>query len=259
MNWIQNELHNLLNSFRAISLADLEELNLLNRFDTKFLVNKDNVLEILQYFLPDFKILEINSKRFFSYHNIYFDTKDNHFFNQHHNGKLDRYKIRCRHYVDAGTTFFEIKHKTNNALTSKKRIKLDDNCNLKSNTITLLIQNETDVNPEAIFSRVFVDYERITLVNESIPEKITIDLNINFQDASISHTLSDLALIELKQKKINHNSASFQLLKSLNIQPISGFSKYCMAMIYTQNVLKYNRFKQKILMIDKFMEQSNGN
>ena len=52
----------------------------------------------------------------------------------------------------------------------------------------------------------------------------------------------ELAIIELKQKKLNRNSAIFRQLKALQIHPAS-ISKYCLGMSTAYPALKTNNFK----------------
>ena len=45
-------------------------------------------------------------------------------YHDHHNGKLNRYKVRRRRYIDTDTEFLEVKLKNNKKRTIKSRIKL---------------------------------------------------------------------------------------------------------------------------------------
>ena len=58
-------------------------------------------LDILQDLSEDFKALEIDEKRVFLYDNVYMDTQDYLFYNQHQNKVPSRTKVRTRHYTDA--------------------------------------------------------------------------------------------------------------------------------------------------------------
>jgi len=59
----------------------------------------------------DFHILEIGGAKIFSYDNIYMDTKELDFYTAHNNGDLDRIKMRTRHYIESGLSYFEFKQK----------------------------------------------------------------------------------------------------------------------------------------------------
>ncbi|MBT3727451.1 VTC domain-containing protein [bacterium] len=68
----------------------------------------------------DFDILEIKGQKVFSYDNVYMDTHDHLFYNQHQNKEKSRTKVRTRYYVDNNLAFFEYKHKKK-GITSKYR------------------------------------------------------------------------------------------------------------------------------------------
>ena len=59
------------------------------------------------------------------YKSLYFDTEDRKFYNDHHNQRVHRHKVRYREYVDSGLVFLEIKCKNNKGKTIKKRLKVD--------------------------------------------------------------------------------------------------------------------------------------
>ena len=69
-------------------------------------------------------ILQIDGKRKHDYKSLYFDTEDRKFYNDHHNQRVNRYKVRYREYVDSGLVFLEIKCKNNKGKTIKKRLML---------------------------------------------------------------------------------------------------------------------------------------
>lgn len=97
----------------AINLTELNATaSYLKRIDRKFLLTEKQFLHILEDLSDDFRALEIDGKRMFSYDNIYMDTQDYLFYNQHQNKLPSRTKVRTRHYVDSGDlAFFEFKQK----------------------------------------------------------------------------------------------------------------------------------------------------
>lgn len=115
-------LLNKLSGFSAINLTELNATaSYLKRIDRKFLLTEKQFLEILADLSDDFKALEIDGKRVFLYDNVYMDTNDYLFYNQHQNKVPSRTKIRTRHYTDAGDlAFFEYKQKEN-GVTKKFR------------------------------------------------------------------------------------------------------------------------------------------
>ena len=95
--------------FKPITLSELNGVSLMKRVDTKFILHKKHLVEILTSLQNDFQILEIDQKRLMEYQSLYFDTAEKQFYFQHHNGIANRCKIRMRCYIDSNLTFLEIK------------------------------------------------------------------------------------------------------------------------------------------------------
>ena len=105
-------LQSKLQNFTAINLTELNATaSFLKRIDRKFLITEQKLHEILTDLQSDFQALEIGGKRIFSYDNVYMDTNDYHFYNQHENRINGRTKIRTRLYTDSNMAFFEYKQK----------------------------------------------------------------------------------------------------------------------------------------------------
>ena len=54
----------------------MEGVELMNRKDTKYFFHKGKLQGILQLMQADYRVLEIQGQKLFSYRNIYFDTDD---------------------------------------------------------------------------------------------------------------------------------------------------------------------------------------
>jgi len=196
----------------------------------------------LQQLTGHYRVLEINGNRISTYRNQYLDTPDLKFYFDHHNGKLNRYKVRQRNYTDTHTSFLEVKHKTNQRRTKKTRVCLDklDNRDSAANFVTESVGID--------FKRMMVTqhsgYNRIALANEESAERLTIDFNLWYsKDGSQKIHLKNTCIAELKQGKITKNSPFFSLKEISYLRPTS-FSKYCIgcALLYRDQI-KVNRFK----------------
>ena len=117
---------NLLNDLQTISLDELDKVKLLDRKDTKFVFNLNQLPSILEKIKPYYRILEINNSPIFNYDNTYFDTHDFLFYNQHHNEHRKRFKVRFRKYSNNNKSYFEIKIKNNKNRTIKKRLLVNE-------------------------------------------------------------------------------------------------------------------------------------
>lgn len=251
------QFRNLLDSFHPISLEEMDSVRLMNRQDTKFVLSHEQLLSILKDISSDYRILEINGQRLLSYSSVYFDENDLSFYRDHHRGKVDRFKVRLRKYLNSNLTFLEVKHK-NKGRTDKSRIVVDDiHDNLDQNELEFIHSTGLHFGElEAVLSNSF---DRITLVNMDLQERLTIDVNLCFQKDNRIKDLQGIVIAELKQEKISRNSPFYALMKKSMIRPYR-ISKYCIGVIELlgKENIKYNAFKKKLLRIDKLKQNSNA-
>ncbi len=97
----------------------MNRVSLLRRTDTKYLLNISQLQNALEHVHDHYRVLSINKKRLNHYQTLYFDTTDFALYTQHHNGNLNRHKVRCRKYVDSNLCYLEVKFKTNKRKPSK--------------------------------------------------------------------------------------------------------------------------------------------
>lgn len=245
---MSQQVQKLMSEFSAISLEEMNSVALMKRTDTKFVINKSQLFTVLKEIEGQYKVLEINTDRIMSYSSLYFDTVDNKFYNDHHNGKNNRTKIRQRKYVESNLCFLEIKQKNGKGETNKTRIPVKDfELNLSKSSEAFIAQTTNqDFNLEP---SLWNGFNRITLVNLKSKERVTIDLNLSFKINETEKSFKNLVVVEVKQERFNRNSAIVKVLKSLQQHPYS-ISKYCIGMISLYNDLKYNIFKKKLIKIN---------
>ena len=257
----QQSLEQALTLFNSHGLNDLNAANLMNRVDSKFILPLSLLPDLLIKLKSYYSVLEINQNKISSYHNQYFDTPDMALYHDHHNGKLNRYKIRRRHYIDTDTEFLEIKLKNNKKRTIKSRIKLSDLENNKVNEKQLtkyarcaqFIDKKMHINVNNLDVSQQGGYKRIALANEKQAERLTLDFDLWYQDRRGNNhiKLPGFFIAELKQNKKSKRSPFYQMMSANNIFPTS-FSKYCIgcALLYKSSV-KSNRFKPILSQIEK--------
>lgn len=244
-------------SFDTISLDEMGRVKLMNRTDTKYWFNASALQAVLEAVQTNYFILNMNNEVTLPYSTVYFDTEENKMYNAHHNGKLNRFKIRRRSYVSSGVSFLEIKFKNNKGRTLKKRISSDSN-NLKFTAEELaFIHSQTPFSGKELNPSLINNFSRLTLVNKNFKERCTIDFNLRFEIDNKNVTLENLVIVEIKSEG---KSAFSPLALALREQRIktSGFSKYCVGRTVTNAALKRNAFKGKIRRIEKTI-QSNIN
>ena len=255
-----NKITQLKYSLSGFDHHDLERLSasrLMDRIDSKFLVPENALVNILDRCREDYSLLSINDEQIFQYDNVYFDTDDYTFYHMHHNGKLNRVKIRHRQYRCTNTAYLEIKFKNNKKRTIKKRVQVQENALHALRDESDFVREYGFIDPAKLKTSQFSRYFRVCLANEQAGERITFDFFPEFHDAreSRSVVLSDVVIVELKQSCLNRKSEFFQLMKSMGYRPIS-FSKYCMGLYLAGNSrIKTNQFKQNGLQLGKINHQ----
>lgn len=228
----------------------MNAVELLDRKDTKFLFDIHELHSVLYDLIEQYSVLEVNNLRLISYSNIYFDTKDFQFYFQHHNGRLNRYKMRIRQYTDTGLCFFEIKFKTNTGRTIKKRMQVEKFEPVITSEIENFILKETPINPKTLFPNSEITFKRITLVEKNFQERATIDTGLIFKNNTKETHFETIAIAELKQNRTSSGSIFREVLRNHYSRELR-LSKYCIGLSSLHPELKQNHFKPKHLAIQK--------
>ncbi len=247
-----SRIEKLLIPFSKIGLGDMDNVKLMNRVDTKFVLTNEQLEEILPLLSEHYHVVEIVGNCISSYESLYYDSKELDFYHDHHKKRLNRVKIRYRKYLDSDISFLEIKHKYKGR-TNKMRIPSDELHQILPKEHIEFIDDSVDLkHTEDLIPTLVNNYKRITLVGKVLPERLTLDLDLSFRKDGETADLNYLAIAELKQAKVSRKSPFFQLMKERQIRPFR-LSKYCIGILQlSQDVnVKYNRFKKKILKIDK--------
>jgi hypothetical protein len=248
----------VLNKFDSISLEEMDEVKLMNRIDTKYVFSRSLLNSILQQIIDNYYVLSISGKRSFPYISLYYDTHKDFMYLAHHNGKLNRYKIRFRKYVDSNDTFLEVKKKVKGVQTFKKRIEVND---IESELTTIsknFIEENTLFESDQLKPTIYTNFDRITLVNNNFSERVTIDRNLLFIGNSENRAmLENTVIIEVKRSIEAKRTFLIDALTKLHIHP-AGMSKYCIGRALLDPKLKTNNFKEKIRNLNK-LENGNRN
>ena len=258
---------NILQSFEPISLAQMESVKLMNRIDTKYAVPMSVLPHILEAAKEDYYVQEIDGKRIATYDTMYYDTESLDMYVRHHDRQLVRQKIRVRQYVDSNLTFLEIKRKNNKGRTSKKRIIVpgfeitaDTPSVLKHKrkedekvTVASFIDTKSRYEWGEISPHLWTKFHRITLVNKAKTERLTIDMDLVWENmvSGEKKTFEELVIVELKRDG-NVPSKMTHIMLDHRIHPLK-ISKYCIGTALTTPQIKKNRFKAKIRKIEKLL------
>ncbi len=232
-------------AYTGHGLADLKNAALMDRVDSKFVVPRALLPDLLDSMQVHYSMLEIDGKRCCDYMNDYYDTRDFAFYAAHHNGQVNRYKVRCRTYVDSGTSYLEVKFKNNKKRTNKQRIKVSSASRAITPTSLAFMRDCGLEQPDDLVKVQASGYQRIALANEAQGERLTIDVNLDFSDThgrNLHWNIGPWIVVELKQGSHCRKSPFFQWAKRHRIRQCS-FSKYCMGVYHTADAnLKRNLF-----------------
>jgi hypothetical protein len=245
--------------FSAISLAEMEDVKLMNRTDTKFLLPRRRISSLLDQLREDYRMLEVAGHRLCAYETLYFDTPDLRYYHDHQSGRSNRYKIRQRRYVESDLLFTEVKHKTNKGRTVKERIQNREVQPLEVRPTQLdaesraFVNSRTNGTPLDLRPVLWVGYRRITLVGRYSPERITLDLDLSFADGQRQRDFGGLAIAEVKQDA-RQASAFLDLMKQQGVRS-GSISKYCLGVVSLDRTIKHNRFKPQLRHLQKIINQ----
>ncbi len=245
-------IEELLLPFSKIGLGDMGNVRLMDRVDTKFVFTTTELESILPLLNEHYHVVEINDKCICSYESLYYDNDELDFYHDHHKKRLNRVKIRYRKYLDSDLSFLEIKHKFKGR-TNKMRIQSEDLHMELPLEHQEFIDDSVDLSfVEKLIPTLVNNYKRITFVGKEFPERLTLDIDLSFSKDTQFADLNYLVIAELKQNKVSRKSPFFSIMKQRQIRPFR-LSKYCMGIIQLSDKadLKTNRFKKKILQIDK--------
>jgi len=244
-----SNLPQIVADFLPISLDEMDDVKLMSRTDTKFAFKANKMPLLLQKLLPFYRVLAIDGELIHDYKSLYYDTDNRKFYLDHHNGRVNRNKIRFREYVGSKLTFLEIKRKNNKGKTIKKRMKV----NAISNELSEKQQNYIEKiigRPMEVNAKQWINFSRITFVHKTQKERLTIDVNLTFENSNEKGDMKHIVIAEVKQERMSRSSDFMRIAKEMHILPIR-ISKYCLTTLALNPELKKNRFKEKVLFINK--------
>ena len=248
----------VLKGFNPITLDEMKEIRLMNRTDTKFVTSRTKLIELLQMAAPEYYAQEIDGRRIGDYYTVYFDTPNYDMFRVHQCGHANRQKLRIRCYVESKQSFLEVKTKNNHKRTKKKRMNMPG-CDPTDPRYDIqfggaeselaecdqFLQQHLRYDATTLTERIENRFHRITLVNFGKTERLTIDMDLQFNNlvTGQSMKLDNVVIIELKRDGLVP-SPILAMLK-----------KYCIGTAFTYPQLPQNRFKERLR---KIMKIQNG-
>ncbi len=258
---------NNVSDFGSINLTELNATaSFLKRIDKKYLITEGQLAAVLKDLKWGFNVLEIDSKRIFSYDNVYMDTADYLFYNQHENKVASRTKIRTRLYADSDLAFFEYKQKES-GVTKKFRYQfpVEEHGTMTKGKKRFFegVWQSMYYGEKApkITPAIKTTYNRLTLVSKTGEERLTIDFNIrtlDLRDKKATQTsLKNLVIIE--SKSMSNKCFSASVMKKHSIKKAKSCSKYSLWVVYSGLAEKWETFKNTMAAIKKIRTQTLKN
>ena len=233
----------------------MDRVKLMDRVDTKYVFPFADLPAILGEMKADYRLLDIESIRMHRYESLYFDTPDFLLYSKHQAGRLNRHKFRFRKYVDSGgLTYFEIKFKNNRSRTVKERVKIKDGSLNITGKTELFLKSTTPYTHEMLVPKMWVNYSRMTFVNKSSQERLTVDTNLHYIKADTDNHFTvnfpQMVIAEAKRDKVSSVSPFIRLVRQRGVRE-GAISKYCFGVFSLFPDLKSNNFKPRVRFIHK--------
>ncbi|HRH37054.1 MAG TPA: polyphosphate polymerase domain-containing protein [Flavobacteriales bacterium] len=245
----KSSLDKVLQGFAPISLAEMDNVQLLSRTDTKYVFAHKDLMNLLASLQPHYRCLEVDGERGSTYRSLYFDTPDNKSYFEHHNGRTFRNKVRFREYVKSGLCYLEVKRKTGRGDTDKARRKVASiPAEMSPEQMEYVGSKSTMTGP--FEAKLWNTFTRITLVGKQLPERLTIDHDLRFSNDRGETTLEGICIAELKQARADRTSPFAMAMRERGYRP-AGMSKYCVGMLLLDPQLKQNTFKEVLLQLQR--------
>lgn len=246
-------LRNLAAGFAPISLEEMNEVALLNRVDTKFVLTTGQLVKALAHLQADYWMLEVAGQRLNHYRTLYFDTPGFDLYHAHVNNRAERYKVRCREYADTQLSFLEVKHHTRKDRTIKERVRTAQPVAQLDEKLETWLEGISPLDADRLEPKLRNTFTRLTLVSKQYCERVTLDIDLLFSADDRCVRLDGLAIAEVKMDAARGASP---FLAQMSAQKIGqrGFSKYAMGVGMLYDGVKKNALKPKLLRIEKMMK-----
>ena len=235
----------------------MDSVELMSRFDTKYVFSADRLPYFFSLLNGNYRILEIAGDRAFPYSTLYLDTPDYMFYRQHVTGKLARHKVRYRTYLASGITYLEVKEKNNKLRTLKWRLLNNSDPGAMDQAAIDFLSEHFPGDRLSLWPVLRNGFMRSTLVGISTHERITIDFNMDFAATDgTKFMMPYMTVVELKSECYTCHSPFRNAIRQAGVRP-AGFSKYCTGNAILLDLPRKNILKEKILLLNKIEHEYN--
>jgi len=239
-----------------VSLEQMDGAALLDRRDTKFVLDEAQAAKALLSVGPWYRVLEVNGTRIQGYRTLYFDSPDLALYHAHHRRQPGRYKVRSRLYLETGTAFLEVKRKVRANRTVKSRTLTREMVTVISAGERAFVARETEGAGSELAPELVNDFQRVTLVNYENTERVTLDMGLRVGCRGSNAELPGVVIAEVKESGAGRDSVFLRQMRAMNIHP-SSFSKYCIGIALLRDDVKHNEFKPELRRIQSILTGAN--
>ena len=235
-NTLTDELAASVAALPRTSLDAMEAVQLMRRFDTKYVLPESWLPDLFATMAPHAHVLEVADQVECRYDNLYFELPGEQFLQDHLRGKSRRMKVRSRTYGSNRLTFLEVKERVPGGRTEKHRMACPEGVAYSlTEEQSQFLEDHLDRVRE-LEARLNGAFLRTTLVDFDRQERVTIDrsLEAGLVDHDMEPLLEGLAVIEIKQPRPDRYTPLQKWLRSLTdrkgaIGRSTRMSKYTMA------------------------------
>jgi hypothetical protein len=239
----------LADDYEAINLEQMEDVALLDRTDTKFVLSSGQLRQALAALQQDYWMLSVEGKRLNHYRTLYFDSPGFELYLLHVNGRADRYKVRSREYTDTHLSYLEVKHRTPKDRTIKERLCTARPVTWMTAEAEEWLQEVYPYDSQALEPKLWNTFTRLTLVSKQRCERVTLDIDLAFYTGARMSHLDNIAIAEVKMERGHCLSPFMRQMHAQKVHPC-GFSKYCIGVGLLYDGVKKNALKPKLLWLD---------
>ena len=238
--------------FQIASPALLDARSLNKRVDTKFLLGRNRLPNLLDSFSKCTQLVHTAVQDKPNYHTEYWDTKEHQLLRAHLRGQRPRFKVRVRRYQDRELQYLEIKTATPQHRTLKARQAITYPRNLSKEELrhTELLKQNQQIQSLQLEPKLTTTFQRFTLLGIKENVRMTIDIRPQFKCQSQVKSLEELVIIELKQERARPRGTLMTILREARIDQMS-FSKYCTASALLFPELSMPAYRAKIRQIKR--------
>ena len=219
------------------------------RVDRKYALPWAVVAPLLDRLAASHHVLRSAGRPAATYESLYLDTADRRLYDDHRRGRVPRYKVRFRHQLERQLTYLEVKKKGHDGQTDKTRLPRPFGTQALDADTRAFVERYCRVDAAMLGASLVIGFRRATLLAIGSEERLTLDWDITFACDGREHAWPGLAVVELKQPRIHHDSPAVRALHSLGIRE-SGFSKYCVATA-TLAPVRANFFNASLRLVER--------